>query len=186
MKVLDRTEFGDLVLRQVAGKLTKQQIVSPRVQILIKNMHQTLVSQKLGIGLAAPQVGESVALSVIDIRPTAHRPEVEPFSLVMINPKITQHFGRKQQMWEGCLSAGKGGLFAKVPRHKKVELKYYDEQGVRHTKTFEDLPAQVIQHEVDHLNGLLFVDRVKDTKTYMTLKEYKKQIVAKRQTPKVL
>ncbi len=183
---MDRTEFGESVLREVATGLSKQQILSNKIQNLIKNMQHTLVSQKLGIGLAAPQVGESAALSVIAIRPTAHRRQVEPFDLVIINPEITQQYGRKQQMWEGCLSAGKSGLFARVPRYKKVELKYHDEHGKMYKKVFEGLPAQVIQHEVDHLNGILFVDRVIDTKTYMTLKQYKKQIVSKRKSAPLL
>lgn len=186
MKVLERTEFGEPVLRAVARKMTKQEIVSSKVKLLIKNMQHTLVSQKLGIGLAAPQAGEGVAISVISIRPTAHRKQVEPFDLVLINPVITQQFGRKQQMWEGCLSAGKSGLFAKVPRYKKIELKYHDEQGKLNKKVYDGLPAQVIQHEVDHLNGILFVDRVKDPKTYMTHKQYKKQIVSKRKITKML
>jgi len=184
MKVLTRTEFGNPVLREEARKLTGQQIMSSKTQALVKNMRYTLISQKLGVGLAAPQVGEGVALSVIAIRPTAHRKNVEPFDLVIINPEITQSFGRRTQMWEGCLSAGKSGLFAKIPRYKKIELKYSDEQGKRHKKIFEGLRAHVIQHEVDHLYGVLFVDLVKDPKTYMTLKEYKKQIVTKRKTTK--
>lgn len=180
MRVLARTEFGNPVLGTAARKLTKRQIVSPKIQALIKNMRHTLISQKLGIGLAAPQVGEGVALSVIAIRPSAHRQNVEVFDLVIINPMISQHFGRRQQMWEGCLSAGRGGLFAKVPRYKKIELSYYDENGKKQTKILQGLPAQVAQHEVDHLNGVLFVERVKDPKTYMTLKEYRKQVVNKR------
>jgi len=67
-------------------------------------------------------------------------------------------------------------MFAKVPRYKKVELEYYDELGIKHTRLFKGLPAHVTQHEVDHLNGVLFVDRVKDTKTYMKFNEYKSLI----------
>jgi peptide deformylase len=79
-------------------------------------------------------------------------------------------------MWEGCLSAGSSGLFAKVLRYEKIEAQYLDEQGMQHTETLEGLPAQVFQHEVDHLNGILFMDHVTDPTTYMTLKEYRKQI----------
>ncbi len=84
-------------------------------------MQSTLKTFKLGVGLAAPQVGEGLALSVIVIQPTKHRPEVEPFELVIINPKIIETIGRKKQLWEGCISsgAGKAGLFAQVPRYKK-------------------------------------------------------------------
>lgn len=141
-------------------------------------MHYTLSTLKLGIGLAAPQVGEGIALSLIAIQSTEHRPEVEPFDLVIINPEISQTFGRKKHLWEGCISAGAGraGLFAKVPRYPKIKLKYLDEKGVQRHKIFTDLPAHVIQHEVDHLNGILFVDKVKDTTSYMTYREYVKHL----------
>jgi peptide deformylase len=79
-------------------------------------------------------------------------------------------------MWEGCISsgAGKAGLFAKVPRYEKIELEYLDESAVSHKKVFSGLVAHVIQHEVDHLNGILFVDKVKDSTTFMTYSEYRK------------
>src|SRR3989344_5994397 len=179
MKTLQRTEFGDPVLREVASRRTPKQSVSPKTKALIRDMRHTLTSKKMGVGLAAPQVGEGVALAVIAIHPTAHRSEVDPLDLAIINPRITKFIGRRPQMWEGCISAGTGGLFAKVPRYKTIRLSYFDEQGKRHNREFAGLPAQVIQHEVDHLNGILFVDRVKDTKTYMTMKEYKKMALAK-------
>lgn len=144
-------------------------------------MQVTLKTLRLGIGLAAPQVGEGIALAVIIIQPTKHRPKVEPFELVLINPLITETFGRKRQLWEGCISSGpnKSGLFAKVPRYHRLKLRFMDEQGVTHHRMFEGLPAHVIQHEVDHLSGVLFVDRVKDTTTYKTYTEYMKQIAKK-------
>lgn len=142
-------------------------------------MRHTLLEKKLGIGLAAPQVGTGLAIAVIAIRPTKLRPKIETFDLVLINPIITTTVGRKRQLWEGCISSGAGGkagLFAKVPRYHTVEVTFYDESGKKQTKTFKGLQAQVIQHEVDHLNGVLFVDRVKDTSTYMTYPEYKKYV----------
>ena len=175
-------QFGDPVLRKVAKKLSAEEITSKHTKQLIVAMKHTLVSKKLGIGLAAPQVGKSIALAVIAVRPTEHRPKVEVFDLVLINPEIIETTGKKKQMWEGCISAGSNGeadLFAKVPRYSAVKVKYQDEHGKPQQKTFKDLKAQVIQHEVDHLNGILFVDRVKDTKTFMTYKEYLKRIKSK-------
>lgn len=175
--LLDRIEFGDPILRVKAKNLTVDEIKSAKIQKLIADMRHTLISKKLGIGLAAPQVGQGIALSVISIRPTKHRPKVKEFDLVIINPEITKTFGYRTQTWEGCLSAGKSGLFAKTPRYKKVEAEYLNEKGQKKKGIFSGLQAQVIQHETDHLNGILFVDRVKDTSTYMTLKEYKKRII---------
>lgn len=179
--VLARTEFGNPILRKLAKKLSIFEIKMLKIQHLISAMKSTLTELKLGVGLAAPQVGEGVALSVILIQPTEHRPEVKPFELVIINPEITQTYGRKKQLWEGCISAGQGkaGLFAKVPRYTKVKLKFLDEKGLQHSKIYSGLPAQVIQHEVDHLNGILFVDRVIDTKTYVTYREYMKYVAQK-------
>lgn len=177
MKSLKRTQFGNQILRQTAKRLLKTEITSRGIQQLIKDMRFTLKTVNLGIGLAAPQVGEPVALAVISIHPTKYRPEVKPYEQVIINPEIIETFGHRKQLWEGCISSGPGktGLFAKVPRYKKIKLKYYDEKGALHVKIFEGLQAHVLQHETDHLNGILFVDKVKDTSTYATYQEYVKQ-----------
>jgi peptide deformylase len=169
-------QFGNQDLRKVSRHLTKQEILSNDTQLLISAMRNLLLGKKLGVGLAAPQVGENIAVAVIDIQKTPLRTDVEPFSLVIINPIITKYYGRKNQLWEGCISSGTGkaALFAKVPRYAKIELSYRDEKGAKQIKYFDGLAAHVMQHEVDHLNGILFVDKVRDTKTYMTYSEYKK------------
>ena len=179
MKVLTRTQFGNPILREVARELTLTEIKSEKVQNLIRDMRHTLIEKKLGIGLAAPQVGESIALAVIAIRPTKLRPKIEPFDLVLINPVITENKGRRKKMWEGCISAGSNGtadLFAQVQRYGQIAVEFLDENGTSQSKTLKGLQAQVVQHEVDHLNGILFVDRVKDTSTYMTYREYIKRV----------
>lgn len=179
MAVLNRRQFGDPLLRETARRMTKSEILSEPIKHLIADMRQTLRTNELGVGLAAPQVGESVALSVIWIEPTAQRPHVENFSATIINPKIVSSHGRRVQRWEGCISGGSHGtadLFAKVPRYNDVDVEYLDEKGNQHTETYTGLLAQIMQHEIDHLNGILFVDRVKDTKTYMTHAEYRKML----------
>jgi peptide deformylase len=166
MKTLPRTQFGDPVLRKVTQHVKIESIKSRTIQQLIKNMRHTLLEEKIGIGLAAPQVGKSLALAVIAIRPSERRPRVKDFDLVLINPKIVELDDQKKVLWEGCISGGsmgKADLFAKVPRSTKIIVTYYDETGVKHTRAFTGLRAQVVQHEVDHLNGVLFIDRVKDT-----------------------
>lgn len=179
MKILTRRQFGDQILRDTAHPIKTSEIGTKMVQQLITSMRYTLTEKKLGIGLAAPQVGESVAIAIIAIRKSRTRPQVDDFDCVLINPIITETVGKRTQLWEGCISAGSNGkadLFAKVPRYKKILVEYFDEHGKRHNEYYEGMPAHVIQHEVDHLNGILFVDRVKDTQTFMTHKQYVKQL----------
>lgn len=172
LKLLRRTQFGNPVLRAKTRQLTSQEILSPTTQELIKNIHYTLEKRKYGVGLAAPQVGEAVALSVIAIKPTPTRPELVKEGLVIINPVITETYGQKISQWEGCISGTE--IYAQVPRYKKIRLQWLDQKSQKHERDFEGFIAQVIQHEVDHLNGILFVDLVTDTKSYMTFSEYKK------------
>jgi peptide deformylase len=176
MPRLHIAQFGNPVLRAVATHLSPEDIVSPRVRLLIADMQIMLESRRYGIGLAAPQVGHSVAISVIAIKPTPSRPNHQVEELIVINPEIVKAYGRRTQQWEGCISFGTGNFpYAKVPRYKKIRLRYYDEQAVIHERDFDGLLAHVLQHEVDHLNGVLFVDRVRDTTSYMTIQEYKKR-----------
>ena len=178
-KILRRTVFGDPILRENARRLSKAEIASSTIQTLIADMFYTVRLKKTGVGLAAPQVGESVALSVIAIKATPNRPSLTPFETVIINPEIVETFGRRQQMWEGCISCGEGRhtLYAKVPRYKKVKLRWLDDRAVEHEEILEGMQAHVAQHEVDHLDGILFVDRVRDTSTFMMQSEFRKRIV---------
>lgn len=171
-KLLRKTEFGNVVLRLKPEALTEEHIVSIETQELIANMYFTLEQRKYGVGLAAPQVGKSMPVSVIDTKPTPTSPNLKREKLTIINPKIIKTYGSLQPEWEGCISGTK--LYAQVPRYKKVRLAWSDEKAQIHERDFEGFIAHVIQHEVDHLNGILFVDKVKDPGTYMTLKEYKK------------
>jgi len=171
-------EFGDPILRTKSRPITSKDLQSKKINKLIQNMKDMLLSGDIGVGLAAPQVGESLAISVIVIRPTKYRPKLKKYEKVIINPSY-KGIGAKAEMWEGCLSAGKSGLFAKTPRFKKIEAVFLDVTGKEQIVTLTGLKAQVFQHETDHLNGLLFVDKVKNTKTYMTYLEYEKRIKSK-------
>lgn len=178
-KILPRTQFGDPVLRTVARTLEPHEIMSAAIQTLIEDMRFTLKVKKYGIGLAAPQVGESIALSVIAIKPTPSRPELEEQQLVIINPEIVRMYGARSQMWEGCVSFGSGQNFpyAKALRWRKIRVRYLDEQGAQHEKDFDDMLAHALQHEIDHLQGILFVERVKDPTTFVMMSEYRKRIL---------
>jgi peptide deformylase len=171
-KILRKTEFGNPILRSVARRLNSDEIVSVDIQQLIQNMYYTLEHKKYGVGIAAPQVGLSVAISVIDTKPTPTRPELARQRLTIINPEIVEVYGLKVKQWEGCISGS--DLYAQVPRYKKIRLKWLDEKAETYEQDFDGFLAHVIQHETEHLNGILFIDKVKDTKSYMTFGEYKK------------
>ena len=144
-------------------------------------MRHTLHEKSYGVGIAAPQVGVSIALSVIGIKPTPNRPNLEPFETVIINPEIIETYGSRKRLWEGCISCGTGNntLFAQVSRYKRIKLRWLDEKGTKREEILDGFVAHVAQHEVDHLNGVLFVDRVKDPSTFMMADEYRKRIVQK-------
>lgn len=170
--LLHKTEFGNPILRTVADRLSDSEILSEATQHLIQRMYYTLDKKKYGVGIAANQVGKNRAISTIDTKPTPTRPDLKRHKLTIINPKIIKTYGRKEAMWEGCISGPE--MYALVPRYKKIRLWWKDEKARNHEEDFDGFLAHVIQHEVDHLNGILFVDRVEDTRSYMTLKEYKK------------
>lgn len=175
-KKLKVLEFGESMLRQKATAVKPSIIKSAEFKDLITEMEKFLSDKKLGVGLAAPQIGQDMSLAIILIQPTKHRTKVKEFRLTIINPKISATYGNRVQVWEGCISGGpaESGLYAKVPRYKKVKLEYTDESGGKRSHIFEGLIAQVIQHEVDHLNGILFVDRVRDSKSFVTYNQYRK------------
>lgn len=182
-KVLARTQFGNPVLQTKTRQLEKSEIKSDAIQNLIADMRYTLSKKDLGVGLAAPQVGESVALSVIQIQP---RGETPGFETVIINPKIVECIGKKEPKWEGCLSFGSEGEppFAQTMRYKKVRVTYLDERAESREVTLGGLPAHVFQHEADHLNGILFPERVEDSKSWMNTAEYKRMIAEQRKAVK--
>ena len=144
--------LGDRVLRQPAKRIAK---VDDSIRQLVKDMLQTMYSAD-GIGLAAPQVGVNKQLIVIDCEPD--KPENPP--LVLINPKITRYSSQTCNSDEGCLSIP--GVYLEVNRPEAIEVSFKDEQGKPRKLQTAGLLARVIQHEMDHLNGVMFVDRVEN------------------------
>ncbi|AFY48018.1 peptide deformylase [Nostoc sp. PCC 7524] len=147
--------LGDRVLRQPAKRITK---VDDEIRQLIREMLQTMYSND-GIGLAAPQVGVHKQLIVIDCEPD--NPANPP--LILINPTIKQVSRDICMAQEGCLSIP--GVYMDVKRPAVVEVAYKDEYGRPQTLKATDLLGRCIQHEMDHLNGVVFVDRVDNSLT---------------------
>lgn len=178
MKILKLTRLGNPILRSGTKQLTENEILGSKVQELISDMRHTIRQRQYGVGLAAPQIGEGLSLSVIGIKPTPNRPNLEPFEQIIINPSYVG-IGRRTGMWEGCVSIGTDNniLYGKALRYKKIQATWYDETATLHKKELSGFPAHVFQHETDHLSGVLFVDKVRDTKTFMMADEYRKRIV---------
>ncbi|MFA6430580.1 MAG: peptide deformylase [Candidatus Paceibacterota bacterium] len=182
MKSLPITKFGDPILRSKAKRVDLKFLKTSKFKTLIKDMVHTM-RRNHGIGLAAPQIGKSLQIVVMETRPSKARPDAEhrgPF--FVINPKITSYSKNKVKGWEGCVSIH--GIMAIVSRSKKVSVSYYNENGKKILEEVSGLWARLFQHEVDHLNGIGFLDRVEDTKTIITLEEFNKRFTKKKKINK--
>ncbi len=176
MAALKLTQFGNPILRKKAKSIPLRKIATAQFKKLIKQMFDTI--RDVGVGLAAPQIGKSIRLAVIDIHPLPHRPHVIPTKRVLINPEILSYSTTTESDYEGCLSFE--GVRGSVPRAKRVTVCYYNEKGEKCTETATGFFAKVLQHEIDHLNGVLYIDRMKNTRSLMTTDEFTKRILKKR------
>ncbi|HON18837.1 MAG TPA: peptide deformylase [Salinivirgaceae bacterium] len=150
---------GSPVLRKKAEEIDKNY---PDLNRIIANMFETMETAE-GVGLAAPQVGLSIRLFVIDASPFAdENPDLKDFRKVFINPRIIEESGEEWYFNEGCLSVP--GLREDVLRKSNVRITYFDENWQQHDETFSGIAARIIQHEYDHLEGILFTDRVSSLK----------------------
>ncbi|MDR0874418.1 MAG: peptide deformylase [Prevotellaceae bacterium] len=153
--ILTISAYGSPVLRKETVDIDKEY---PQLQELIKNMFDTMTFAE-GVGLAAPQVGLPIRLFVIDLSPLADdKPEYKNYKKVFINPEIIEFSGNDVSFEEGCLSIP--NVHEKVVRKDKVLINYFDENFTEHEETFSGYPARVIQHEYDHLEGNLFIDKI--------------------------
>ncbi|MES2732981.1 MAG: peptide deformylase [Bacteroidota bacterium] len=149
--------YGDPVLRKVAQPIEKDSI---DVKKLSEDMFETMYSAS-GVGLAAPQIGLSVRLFVVDGAPM-DEDALKDFKKVFLNPEILQEEGEEWAYEEGCLSIP--GIRADVYREEKLTIRYYDVDWNEHTEVYEGMAARVIQHEYDHLEGVLFIDYLSSVK----------------------
>ncbi len=178
MKILPRTLFGNPILRSKAKKVPLKFLKSAKGKKLIKNMLYTMRRDN-GVGLAAPQIGQPLSLAVMEMRPSVNRPKLKRKGpIVVVNPKILKYSKNKINGWEGCLSLR--GIRAMVPRAKDITVEYYNENGKKVVEKASGFWAIIFQHEIDHLNGLGYMDRIKDTKTIMMFSEYKKRVIKKK------
>lgn len=172
--VLPVVKFGDPVLRRKGAKI---EAITPEIRQLIADMFETMEAAR-GVGLAAQQVGQALQLTVIDVRGVKERPsrlwldqqpaDVEAFMpLVLINPVI-RPVGPAEQGPEGCLSFPE--MYAEISRPAEVEVTALNERGESFSFRAGGLLSRAVQHEVDHLNGILFIDRM-DASTRQDLRD---------------
>jgi peptide deformylase len=169
--VLPIVTVGDPVLRERAREVSPEELQEPEVQTLISDMIETMRHAN-GAGLAANQVGDLRRIAVVEVRPENPRyPYKPPIPLtVMVNPVI-EPFGEETiAVNEGCLSVP--DLRGSVDRHAAVRVRYLDREGGAHVEERRGLTAGTFQHELDHLEGVLFLDRVRDPSTFTTWEQF--------------
>lgn len=169
-EILEVIQLGHPLLRSQAQLVDN--IQSPRIQNLIDNLIATVIKAN-GVGIAAPQVQSRDHIFIVASRPNPrypNAPEMEPTP--MINPRILASSSEEAKSWEGCLSIP--GIRGLVPRHQAIEIEYSDRNGKLHKQELTDFIARIFQHELDHLDGIVFVDRLQSTYDLITEQEYQK------------
>ena len=170
------TQVGNPIIRRKSKKVIS--VVSPQIKKIVKDLTDTMRGTSLGlVGISAPQIGHNLRILATEIRKTPYRKPNELDKLrVFINPKIT--FMSKKQIsgYEGCGSVASSGIFAKVPRSYQITVEALDEKNEPFILEAKGLLARVIQHEFDHLEGIVFLDRVVDMKSVMSREEYLKMV----------
>jgi peptide deformylase len=172
--ILPIVAYGDPVLKKEAEEIDQNY---PELNQLIDDMYETMYAAH-GVGLAAPQIGKSIRLFIVDGAPFADDEEdnepdprakdIESFKKVFINPVIEEEEGEEWGFHEGCLSIPK--IREEVFRKEKVHISYYDERFEFHEETYEGYAARIIQHEYDHIDGVLFTDHLSTLKRRLLTK----------------
>ncbi len=174
--VLPIIAYGDSVLRKVGLDIDKD---FPNLEELINNMKETMKNAR-GVGLAAPQIGKSIRLFIVDTSPFGEDDELDleeqtflkDYKKVFINPKIINEEGNEWAFTEGCLSIP--NINEDVFRNEIVTIEYVDENFKKQTETLKGLAARVIQHEYDHIEGILFTDKLSSLKKRLLKKKLEK------------
>lgn len=170
MSILKVARLGNPVLRKMAEELPPDQMASLQLRKFIDDMIETMKEYD-GVGLAAPQVHVSQKLAVLEVADNPrypHKPKV-PLT-VLVNPKITPLSNETEEDWEGCLSVPE--IRGRVPRYTNIRVEARDRNGGELNFVAAGFHARVIQHEWDHLNGKLFLDRMRDFSTLTYLQEF--------------
>ncbi|MCK5212231.1 peptide deformylase [Candidatus Parcubacteria bacterium] len=153
----------DPILRKKSEEVDARRIKEPDFQELVSDMALTM-QKKDGVGLAAPQIGKNIRMIIV---------ENKDGPMCLINPILSKNSIRKEWGQEGCLSVP--NKFGEVRRHKKTTCTYVDQEGKKHTIVAQGLLARIFQHEIDHLDGILFIDKARDIKEIKNFKTGNKE-----------
>jgi len=171
MAILKVARIGHPVVRAKSRELSGDEIRSPAIQRLIDDMVVTMHEYD-GVGLAAPQVHHSLRLAVIEIPAHDERAEDAVPLTVLVNPRVTTLGSEMVQGYEGCLSIP--GLRGEVPRWARLRLEAHDREGRPYVIEAEDFFARVIQHEYDHLDGSVYLDRMEGMRSLSFIEEFER------------
>ncbi|WP_394748836.1 peptide deformylase [Spongiimicrobium salis] len=172
MPKLDVIKMGNPKLRELSKEVSLSRISTPEFREFLKNLIHTMRMES-GAGIAAPQVAVMERVFVMEMKDNVRYPNKESFPLyTAINPSITPLDDQWQDSWEGCLSIP--NIRGKLRRHAHIELKAYDETGRPYTQELSGFAAVVAQHELDHLNGILLIDRMESMETLTFYEEFQK------------
>ncbi len=171
MSIKPTVQIGAKIIRQKAE--TVKNVLASEVQKTIVDLTDSMRHNNL-VGMAAPQVGKSLQIFVTEIRQTTYRKNIaNPDTLrVFINPRVTWQSKKQQDGYEGCGSVAGAQLFGIVKRAESVMCEALDKDGRHFVTKASGFLARIIQHEIDHLNGVVFIDRISDSKTLLDRKAY--------------
>lgn len=171
-KLLQIAELGQSIIREKC--LDVKNVKDKDIQSLIEDMIAT-VKEVDGVGIAANQVYENLRLFIIASHPSKRYPKAPNMvPTAMINPTLVSHTKAQEKDWEGCLSIP--GVRGNVPRFKEIEVEFTAKDGVRKKKTLKTFLARIFQHEYDHLEGEVYLERLESTKDIITEKEFQKMV----------
>lgn len=172
MTVREILHVGNPLLREPSREVTAQELASPEVQQLIDDLVDTMHAAN-GAGIAAPQVGELLRIATIEVTKNPRYPYKPPIPLtIVVNPVVEFLDDELVEINEGCLSVP--NMRGNVMRHVNIRVRYLDRHGVPHDEVKRGLTAGTFQHELDHLDGLLFLDRVHDTRSLTTWEQFER------------
>jgi peptide deformylase len=172
MAILKVAQLGNPILRQKSSEVPLDHLQSDAFQRLLEDMVETM-REYGGVGLAAPQIHQNLRVFVMEVAANPRYPDRDAFPLTfVVNPRVTSHQDATEDAWEGCLSVP--GIRGKVPRLERIELEAQERNGELFRRSLQGFPARVVQHEVDHLDGLIFIDRMKDLPSLSFEAEYQR------------